>query len=65
MGLSIEQLHEVEQDLRVASRKLPPLRYRRARVGSFKTRDRIDAKIEEVNEEVKALQQRLIDSWGV
>ena len=65
MGLSIQQLHKLEQEIRAVRRKIPPLRYRWRRAGAFKTRDRIDAKIEEVKEEVRVLETRLIDSWGV
>jgi hypothetical protein len=64
MGLSVEGLHALQKALRLAERRYAPLFYRRRRAGAFKTRDRIDAKIEEVNEEVGALKKRLIDSWG-
>jgi len=65
VGLSIQELHALEQELRATRRKIAPLHHRWQRAGAFKTRDRIDAKIEEVETEIGALEKRLIDSWEV
>ena len=59
----MQQLHELEVELRAVRRKFAPLHRRRRRAGANKTRARIDARIEEVESEAKALEARLIHSW--
>lgn len=64
MGLSLERLHEIEEELRVEKLKYAPLRRRWQRAGAFKTRDRIQKQIDTLTERVKAVERKLIDSWG-
>jgi hypothetical protein len=63
MGLYLKALHEVEAELRATRRKLSPLYYRKQRAGAFKTRNRIQTRIDAVMDEITAIEERLIHSW--
>ena len=63
MGLSLQKLHEIQETMRQIRLELAPLRRRLARAGSFKTRRRIQDLIDAVEEDILALERRLIDSW--
>jgi hypothetical protein len=64
MGLSLQKLHEIEEELQQARNKLAPLRYRKRKVGRLYVKARYQAKIDAVNEEIQVIESRLLNSWG-